>query len=177
MSYLCTGIKRSRSAEARVNPLVDPLANRFRGAGLGIAVSIASALIIGGSCKSRKVAVVSRQLAGPDRVRGSGLPESFVEAGYSTDLRRVKVEQHRRRATLRHVAERRLAPLPFCAKDARSRPHPRPDCTDYRRLLGERLPAPQICRAKWDFLAISLLCERLPALQIPPVQESLMRSK
>ena len=146
MSYLCTGIKKSRSAEARVNLLL----SRHRGAGLGIAVSVASGLIIGGSCKSRKVAVVSGQLAGPDAVRGGGAPESAVEAGYLADPLRVKVEQHRRHAALRHVAERRLAPLPVCAKDARSRPHLRPNCTVCRRLLRERLPAPQICRGEWD---------------------------
>lgn len=127
MSYLCTAIKWSRSAQARVNPLL----SRYRGAGLDIAVSVTIALIISGSCEGRKVPVVSGQLAGPDAVRGCGAPEGAVEAGYLADLRRVKVEQHRRHAALRHVAERRLTPIGIRAKDARSRPHLRPNCADY----------------------------------------------
>lgn len=124
MSYLCAGIKEGGSAQASVNFLL----GRRKGEAFAIRICIATALVIGGRGQGRKVAVVGRELGGPDAVRGGGAAEGAVEAGHLADLRRVEVEEHRRHAALRHVAEGRLPPLSVRAQDARPRrPHLRPN--------------------------------------------------
>jgi hypothetical protein len=119
VTNLSAGINGSGSAQARVNLL---LGGR-KGEAPSIGISVGTTLVIRGRGKGREVAVVGRELSCPDAVRGGGATEGTVQAGHLADLRRIEVEQNRRHAALRHVAEGRLPPLPIRAHNATTRTH------------------------------------------------------
>jgi hypothetical protein len=119
MANLSASVKGSGSAQARVNLL---LGGR-KGEALSIGISIGMTLVVRRRGKGREVAVVGREFGCPDAVRGGGATKGTVQAGHLPDLRRIEVEQNRRHAALRHVAEGRLPPLPIRDQDARTRTH------------------------------------------------------
>lgn len=99
----------------------------------------AAGIVVGRRGEGSEVPVVGGKLGGPDAVGGGCAAERPVEAGDEAYLRRVEVEQHRRHAALRHVAQRRLAP-PLRPHHARSpRPHLRSKLQSIAKRFNDRL--------------------------------------
>jgi hypothetical protein len=133
--YLGAAVEPGGPAEARVYLLLD----RRRGAAPATAFGrvIASAVVVGRGRECGEVPVVGGQLGAPDTVGGGRVPERPVEAGHLADLSRAEVEQHRRDAALRHVAQRRLPPppaVPVRRHHAR-RPSPHAVCKNSTRAM------------------------------------------
>jgi hypothetical protein len=136
-AYLGATVERDGPAQARVYVFLD----RRRGAAPAIALSCVHS---GHGSQRGEVAVGGRKLGRPDTVGGGRASERMVEACDVADLRRVEVEQHRRHAALRHVAQRRLPPPPVVPLRAHHARRPRPHASSDFECLSvfslQRLP-------------------------------------
>lgn len=164
LAYLGAPIEWSGPAQACVYLLLD---HGCGGAATAIPLrgAVAAAVVVGSGGEGGEVPVVGGELGRPDAVRGCGAPERPVEAGDLADLRRVEVEQHRRDAALRHVAQRRLPPSPAVPLRPHHARRPRPHAT-LKKCQNSRSDSTTTDRR--DCFRISLP-KRIPFLLCPGV--------